>query len=277
MIFFYLTINWSTIYSILEMHMTTLRKYMKIRTALLVSSLPLCFFVSANAKTFENEGNKTQMFSLHLGATRVIYNIFSSGETLTIINDYDYPMLVQSEVLLEDQKTPAPFIITPPLFRLDALQSSRLRIVRTGGDFPKDRETLQWICVKGIPPKSDEKWAESNKNSLNNVTLNVQVSLSTCIKMFVRPSSVKGHPEDVAGEVKWQRVNNKLKGVNPTPFYINLSELRVGGEEISEHHYIAPFSSFEYPIPVSKSSKVQWKIVTDYGGVSEFFETDINL
>lgn len=49
------------------------------------------------------------------------------------------------------------------------------------------------------------------------------------------------------------------------------------GEEISEHHYIAPFSSFEYPIPVSKSSKVQWKIVTDYGGVSEFFETDINL
>ncbi|EEY7595537.1 aggregative adherence fimbria 3 chaperone Agg3D, partial [Escherichia coli] len=64
---------------------------------------------------------------------------------------------------------------------------------------------------------------------------------------------------------------------NPTPFYINLSELRVGGKEISEHHYIAPFSSFEYPIPVSKSSKVQWKIVTDYGGVSEFFETDINL
>lgn len=62
------------------------------------------FFVSANAKTFENEGNKTQMFSLHLGATRVIYNIFSSGETLTIINDHDYPMLVQSEVLLEDQK-----------------------------------------------------------------------------------------------------------------------------------------------------------------------------
>ncbi|HHR5059785.1 TPA: chaperone protein AfaB, partial [Escherichia coli] len=49
---------------------------MKIRTALLVISLPLCFFVSANAKTFENEGNKTQMFSLHLGATRVIYNIF---------------------------------------------------------------------------------------------------------------------------------------------------------------------------------------------------------
>lgn len=41
-------------------------------------------------------------------------------------------MLVQSEVLAENQKDPAPFVVTPPLFRLDALQSSRLRIVRTG-------------------------------------------------------------------------------------------------------------------------------------------------
>ncbi|MDO2495886.1 fimbria/pilus periplasmic chaperone [Escherichia coli] len=27
------------------------------------------------------------------------------------------------------------------------------RIVRTGGDFSVDRESLQWICIKGIPPK----------------------------------------------------------------------------------------------------------------------------
>ncbi|NPE97657.1 Dr fimbrial biogenesis chaperone DraB, partial [Escherichia coli] len=68
----------------------------------------------------------------------------------------DYPMLVQSEVLSEDQKSPAPFVVTPPLFRLDGQQSSRLRIVRTGGEFPSDRESLQWICVKGIPPKEDD-------------------------------------------------------------------------------------------------------------------------
>ncbi|EHO3245598.1 fimbria/pilus periplasmic chaperone, partial [Escherichia coli] len=95
----------------------------------------------------------SKVFSLHLGATRVVYNPDSAGETLTVINDQDYPMLVQSEVLAEDQKGAAPFVVIPPLFRLDALQSSRLRIVRTGGDFPSDRESLQWVCVKGIPPK----------------------------------------------------------------------------------------------------------------------------
>lgn len=65
----------------------------------------------------------------------MIYNLDSSGASLTVMNDLDYPMLVQSEVLAENQKDPAPFVVTPPLFRLDALQSSRLRIVRTGGGF----------------------------------------------------------------------------------------------------------------------------------------------
>ncbi|XTI19235.1 fimbria/pilus periplasmic chaperone [Escherichia coli] len=88
-------------------------------------------------------------FSLRLDTTRVVYNQGSSGETLAVINEHDYPILVQAEVLLEDQRTPAPFVITPPLFRLDALQSSRLRIIQTGGDFPTDRETLQWVCIKG--------------------------------------------------------------------------------------------------------------------------------
>lgn len=223
----------------------------------------------------------SKVFSLHLGATRVIYNPDSPGETLTVINDQDYPMLVQSEILAEDQKTRAPFVVTPPLFRLDGLQSSRIRIVRTGGDFPVDRESLQWICVKGIPPKADDKWAEDkdksggSKKLADKVSLQVQLSVNSCIKLFIRPSAVKGHPDDVAGRVEWQKVGGKLKGINPTPFYINLSELSVGKKAVEERHFIAPFSSSEYVFPSGGSGKVQWQVVTDYGGKSELFEAEL--
>lgn len=219
----------------------------------------------------------SKVFSLHLGVTRVVYNLDSSGETLTIINDQDYPMLVQSEVLTEDQKSRAPFVVTPPLFRLDGLQSSRLRIVRTGGTFPSDRESLQWVCVKGIPPKEGDKWAKEadKKTSANKVALQMQISVSSCIKLFVRPSAVKGHPDDVAGQVEWQKSGGKLKGVNPTPFFINLSELRVGGKEVKRVHYIAPFSSYEYTLPAGAAGKVQWQVITDYGGKSSLFEAEL--
>lgn len=214
-------------------------------------------------------------FSLHLGTTRVIYNLDSSGETLRVINGQDYPMLVQSEVLTEDQKSRAPFVVTPPLFRLDGLQSSRLRVVRTGGNFPSDRESLQWLCVKGIPPKADDQWAETQdkKKQVGKVSLQVQVSVSSCIKLFVRPPSVKGHPDDVAGNVEWKKVGDTLKGSNPTPFYINLSELKVGGKDVQDRHYIAPFSSYDYVLPSGATDKVKWNIITDYGGKSGYFET----
>lgn len=224
-------------------------------------------------------GTTSKVFILHLGAARVVYNPDSSGETLTVINEQDYPMLVQSEVLAEDRKSQAPFVVTPPLFRLDALQSSRLRIVRTGGDFPLDRESLQWICVKGIPPKEDDKWAEdkNKKKPADSVSLLVQFSVGSCIKLFVRPSSVKGHPEDVAGNVKWLKVGNKLKGNNPTPFFINLSELKVGGKDVKERHYISPFSSYEYTLPAGVAGKVRWQVITDYGGKSKQFESELSL
>lgn len=74
----------------------------------------------------------------------------SSGATLAITNKHEFPILVQSDVLSEDKEMSTHFIITPPLFRLDPLQSTRLRIVRTGGNFPIDRESMQWICVKAF-------------------------------------------------------------------------------------------------------------------------------
>lgn len=67
---------------------------------------------SAVADTKIDTTSKT--FILHLGATRVIYDLSGNGSTLSVVNEQDYPMLVQSEVLTEDRKGKAPFVVTPP-------------------------------------------------------------------------------------------------------------------------------------------------------------------
>lgn len=92
----------------------------------------------------------TKLFSVKLGATRVIYHAGTAGATLSVSNPQNYPILVQSSVKAADKSSPAPFLVMPPLFRLEANQQSQLRIVRTGGDMPTDRETLQWVCIKAV-------------------------------------------------------------------------------------------------------------------------------
>lgn len=222
----------------------------------------------------QNTSDKDNFFGVELGATRVIYDPTSPGAALSVKNNQNYPMLVQSQVFAEDAKSKAPFTVTPPIFRLDGQQTSRIRIIRTGGDFPQDREALQWLCVKGIPPENDDEWAKSDSTkSLNKQSsLVVKFSVNNCIKLFVRPNAVKGRPEDVAGKVTWEKQGRVLKGSNPTPFYINLMELKVGKENIKSMHYIPPYGSYSFELPVSSSGDVQWKIVTDYGGESEIFK-----
>ncbi|HAY0106628.1 fimbria/pilus periplasmic chaperone [Escherichia coli] len=247
------------------------------RCGMLTIAYFLLGFPLYSAATDTKIDTTSKAFILHLGATRVIYSPSGNGSTLSVVNDQDYPMLVQSEVLTEDRKGKAPFVVTPPLFRLDGLQSSRLRIIRTGGVFPEDRESLQWLCVKGIPPKSGDRWADDkNRNKADDrVSLQLNFSVNSCIKLIIRPDAVKGHPEDVAGSVVWQKTGNTLTGTNPTPFYINLSELSVGGKQVEPRHYIAPFSTYKYDIPLNSGGNVYWKVITDYGGNSKQFEAKL--
>lgn len=222
---------------------------------------------------FRQDDVNAQLFGVDLGLSRIIYIPGSSGENVSVKNNQTYPMLVQSQVLDEDAKSKAPFITTPPLFRLEGGQVSRIRIIQTGGVFPKDREKLQWLCIKGIPPREEDKWAEGQIQKRS--SLLVQFSVNNCIKVFVRPDVVKGHPEDVADKVTWKRKGSVLEATNPTPFYINIKELVVGGRVVESQKYISPFGKQSFDIPSSIVGEVKWRIVTDYGGESKLYTAEI--
>ncbi|HIG9002652.1 TPA: pili assembly chaperone SafB [Shigella boydii] len=224
---------------------------------------------SVNAPVYANEQKlnlNTRSFSVKLGATRVIYHAGTAGATLSVSNQQNYPILVQSSVKAEDKHSPAPFLVMPPLFRLEAKQQSQLRIVRTGGDMPADRETLQWVCVKAVPPEN-----EQSDTQANGATLDLNLSINDCEKLIFRPGAVKGTPEDVAGKLRWVEMGNKLKVENPTPFYMNLASVTVGGKPVTRLDYIPPFADKTLDMPCSAHGDIEWRVITDFGGESHPF------
>ncbi|HEH9404378.1 TPA: fimbria/pilus periplasmic chaperone [Aeromonas bestiarum] len=212
---------------------------------------------------------QNQAFSVTLGASRIIYAPGSKGQIVAVLNEQDYPMLVQTQVTAEDNKgANAPsgrFSAVPPLFRLDAQQRAKVRIVQTGGEFPADRESLYWVCVKGIPPSGDDSWADDQ--APDRATLMVQTLLNNCIKLLVRPKALEGQNALVMAEqLSWRLDPKGLTAMNPTPFYINLSALTVGGKAVASVRHIAPFASHTFALPAGASGEVQWRALSDLGG-----------
>ncbi|EKC7222113.1 molecular chaperone [Salmonella enterica] len=197
-----------------------------------------------------------------LSKTRVIYHSENNnGNVLRVNNPNEYPVLVKSAVLDETMRKQAPFIITPPLFRLEAGQSNILNIIRTGGDFPSDRETVNLICVESIPPVSDDKPSAPSGD------MSVKILIKSCIKMFYRPELLRGNPVSMADNVSWKITGHDLTGSNPSPFFINIREIYFNGEKLNmEKNYIPPFSetSFSLSAPVRKGT-LKWTVIGDYG------------
>jgi len=75
-----------------------------------------------------------------IGGTRVIYDGNKKEASISVNNPDSTPYLIQSWVeTLNGPTEKAPFIITPPLYRLDKDQQNVERIV-LAGSLPQDKE-----------------------------------------------------------------------------------------------------------------------------------------
>ncbi|MBE4893089.1 molecular chaperone [Enterobacter asburiae] len=192
-----------------------------------------------------------------IGGTRLIYEGGKKEASLNVTNSDVSPYLIQSWAETQNGGADkAPFIVTPPLFRLEANQQNTLRIVRTGGNLPEDRESLFWLNVKSIP-------AGVKKESGNTL----QIAVKSRIKLIYRPQSLlKGSPENENGKLSWTLNGNRLTVNNASAYYMNFQQVKVGGHEIKEATYVAPMSSASFPVPAGAAGNITWKLITDYGG-----------
>lgn len=203
------------------------------------------------SSTFANAG-------VIIGGTRMIYDGGKKESSLSVSNPDKQPFLIQSWVeTASGGAEKAPFMVTPPLFRLDGGQNNVLRVVQAGSGLPSDKESLYWMNIKAIPA--------ADKNDGQNT---LQIAVKTRIKLIYRPQGLRGVPEEQTDKLAWRRNGKTLQVTNPTAFYMNFMEVKVGGTAVKEVTYVAPGNTANFDLPAGASAgSVTWKIISDYGAI----------
>lgn len=216
--------------------------------------------------------------SVVISGTRVVFDATRGEATVRLTNQNKRPALVQAWIDTGDpHSTPdsvqTPFLITPPLFRMDAGREQSLRIIhiQDGESLPTDRESLFWLNVLEVPPKPTDKAAERNM---------LRFAIRTRIKLFYRPGGLALPNSKATEQLTWSVTNAGqdivLQAHNPTPYYITFSKvvLDVGDREWSAPvGMVAPFGSLDLPVPELESepepgTTVVYSTVNDFGAVA---------
>jgi len=110
---------------------------------------------------------------------------FPSNErevSVKLSNEGEAPGLVQAWVDNGDidsspESAKAPFVLTPPVFRVDPKKGQTMRLLYTREPLPDDRESVFWLNLLEVPPKPQDA---EDSNFL-------QMAFRTRIKIFYRP------------------------------------------------------------------------------------------
>lgn len=217
-----------------------------------------------------------------ISGTRIVYQQSQKDVIVSLDNRGKKPLLVQS--WLDDgrddtnpQELKLPFIITPPVSRIDPQKGQSVRISYLGGSLPQDRESLFWFNVLEIPPKAKLKEGESPNQ--------LQLAFRTRIKLFFRPDGLKGTPGDAASKVTWsqQKQGNayNLVAHNDSPYNVSISSvtLKSAGKVYTvDHKSILPFSTQAMQVKglnTAAAGSVSYETINDNGG-SDTFEAKGN-
>lgn len=207
--------------------------------------------------------------------TRVVFPAQQGEVTVRLTNDNPHPALVEAWIDSGDEhstpdKVNTPFLITPPLFRMEAHRDQSLRIISTTSQLPGDRESLFWLNVLEIPPKPTSVETQG-KNLL-------QFAFRSRLKLFYRPASLKGDPATAPSKVTWKAVADgkdfALAIWNPTPYHITFIKLTVdtGGKQYTTDKagMVDPFGTLRMAIKgLSKAppagTVITYSIINDFG------------
>lgn len=206
--------------------------------------------------------------SVVISGTRVIYPADAKEVTVKLTNAGSAPVLIQSWIDKGDAKAKpetisVPFILTPPINRVEPKKGQTLRLSYTGAALPKDKESVFWLNVLEIPAKA-AKPGEVNY---------LQMAFRSRIKLFFRPAELNGNANDAAKTLTWSSTSGGVVATNSTPYYVSLVTVKVNGNE-SEGQMIAPGESGKFSLPVvNTGNKVNFEFVNDYGAVNSYNST----
>lgn len=200
--------------------------------------------------------------------TRVIYPSDKNFVSVELTNVGNEPALVQSwidtqDVIADPNTTTAPFIITPPISRIETAKGQSLRILFNNNQkLASDRETLFWLNILDIPaaPKDQTNY--------------LQFAVRNRIKLFYRP-----HDLNMSFDQSLQKLDvkildkNTLLISNDSPYYMNFSKsylinLNNSSKEIPNLLFIEPFSDLKLNIDsLNEMKSAKLSIINDFGSI----------
>lgn len=217
--------------------------------------------------------------SVVIAGTRVVFPAAAGETTVRLTNEGTLPALVEAWIDDGDpNSTPetakVPFLVTPPLARMDPGKGQSLRIVFTGQALPADRESLYWLNVLEIPPKP-----KATPDATQNI---LQFAVRSRLKLFYRPANLPGNPLTAGQQITFKAMPDgagfALEARNPTPYYVTITQLTVhagSASETSDGGMVAPNGSLKLALKnahaaPAASSAIDYTVINDFGAGSAF-------
>ncbi|BAU72073.1 fimbrial biogenesis chaperone [Metapseudomonas furukawaii] len=208
--------------------------------------------------------------SIVVNGTRFVYAAKQPEISVRASNEGTQPSLVQAWVDRGDPATrpeqaDAPFLLMPPIFRLDPGKGQSLRLTFTGEALPADRESVFWLNVLDVPPQPQGEGGNF-----------MQFAIRTRVKLFYRPVGLPGSAADAIEQVSWRLSEGDsgrvLRATNASAFHVSFSDvaLESGGQRYEAGDgMLPPFGTLDLPLPTQVGTNASGKVVThwinDYG------------
>ncbi|MFP3501855.1 molecular chaperone [Burkholderia sp. SIMBA_062] len=211
--------------------------------------------------------------ALSVAGTRFVYPGDARALTIFARNGGDAPILVQAwlddgDANADPSRLRVPFIVAPPLARLDPGQPLSIRVQSIGGGLAADRESCFWINLLEVPPA-----AAAGDHAL-------RIAYRLRMKLLVRPPGLDGDPDDAPNRLAWTHAGTNaaasLVALNPTPYYVTLTRVLLNGERAGPANPVldvAPFGRVEIPIGTQARTgpgEIVFDAVDDSGATHEY-------
>ena len=214
---------------------------------------------------------------IQIVGTRVVYPSNEREVTVRVINSGTSPRLLQVWTDSGDEKetaetSKAPFLVTPPISRVEPGKGQSLRLMFTGsGSLPQDRESVFWLNVVEVPPKP-EGAATAENNYL-------QFAVRTRIKIFYRPQSLQGDPVGAIDQIQWRLVRQggdmALECTNSSAYNLSFADVRLKGapdrtDDMTGGGMCPAKGRESFPVKGgADGGRLTYKAINDYGAFIE--------
>lgn len=160
--------------------------------------------------------------ALAVVGTRFIYPAGTASQTIRVGNGGEQPVLLQTWLDRGDPDADpstlaVPFLLTPPIARIEPQGSVALQLSHSGEAMPADRESVFWINFLEVPP------LPAGDGKLLKLTVRLRM------KVLYRPSGLAGSAEQAIARLRWRLRPGTpgdvpaLEARNDTPYFVSLA------------------------------------------------------